>query len=467
MGAESFDRELISNEEIADLNITEHMNIAITGHVDHGKSTILGRLLVDTDSLPIGKLEQVKETCQRNSKPFEYAFLLDSLKDEQSQGITIDSCRIFFKTAKRKYIIIDNPGHIEFLKNMVTGASRAEAALLVIDAAEGIKENTKRHSYLLSMLGIKQMAVLINKMDLVDYSQDVFNAIVQELCEFLEQFEQRPTIFIPVSGLNGDNIVKRSPHLSWYKGKTVLEQLDDFVIDKPPEDKPFRMPVQDVYKFTKHGDNRRIIAGMVESGTITVGERVVFYPSSKSSVVKSIEGFNAVPLTTVGPGWALGFTTEEQIYVKRGECAGLANEQHPIVGTRILAHIFWLGKAPLKKEKSYLLKIGTKKVKMSLAEIRFNMDASNLDHNTKNQVDRNEVAEVVLELDQPIAFDLPHEITQTSRFVIVDDFEITGGGIIVNAIANQVPLIEDQINRRITQWERSSIDIQQRFEKYG
>ena len=162
----------------------EDMNIVIVGHVDHGKSTIIGRLLADTGSLPEGKLEDVKEMCRRNSKPFEYAFLLDALKDEQAQGITIDSARCFFNTEKRNYIIIDAPGHIEFLKNMVTGAARAEAALLVIDAKEGVRENSKRHGYLLSMLGIKQITVLVNKMDLAGYSQDRFEEIEKSIESF-------------------------------------------------------------------------------------------------------------------------------------------------------------------------------------------------------------------------------------------------------------------------------------------
>src|SRR3990172_11345962 len=153
------------------------MNIVFVGHVDHGKSTVIGRLLVDTGSLPEGKLEQVRENCERNSKPFEYAFLIDALKDEQAQGITIDSARVFFKTKKRDYIIIDAPGHIEFLKNMITGASRAEAALLVIDAQEGVQENSRRHGYMLSMLGIKQVAILINKMDLVAWDEEIFDRV--------------------------------------------------------------------------------------------------------------------------------------------------------------------------------------------------------------------------------------------------------------------------------------------------
>jgi bifunctional enzyme CysN/CysC len=203
----------------------EHMNIVIVGHVDHGKSTIIGRLLADTGSLPDGKLEQIKQLCRKNAKPFEYAFLLDALKDERSQVITIDTARSFFKTDKRKYIIIDAPGHIEFLKNMITGASRADAALLVIDAAEGVKENSRRHGYMLSMLGIKQICVLVNKMDNVSYSEKAYLKIVSEYDAFLNQIGIKAEGFIPVSGMEGDNIAKISSNMPWYKEDTVLTVL--------------------------------------------------------------------------------------------------------------------------------------------------------------------------------------------------------------------------------------------------
>lgn len=193
----------------------EQMNIVIVGHVDHGKSTVIGRLLADTDSLPEGKLESVKEYCRKNSRPFEYAFLLDALKDEQAQGITIDTARCFFKTNKRDYIIIDAPGHIEFLKNMVTGASRAEAALLVIDAKEGIRENSKRHGHIAAMLGIKQVVVLVNKMDLIDFDREVFNSICAEFAEFLNKINIKPLNFIPISAFNGDNVAGKSENTQW------------------------------------------------------------------------------------------------------------------------------------------------------------------------------------------------------------------------------------------------------------
>ena len=260
----------------------ELLNIVTVGHVDHGKSTVIGRLLADTGALPEGKLEAIRANCLRNSKPFEYAFLLDALKNEQAQGITIDTARCFFHSKKRNYIIIDAPGHIEFLKNMVTGASRAEAALMVIDASHGVEENTRRHGYFLSMLGIRQVAVLVNKMDLVGYDQAVYDAIVAEFQDFLEKIHIRPAAFIPVSGMEGDNIASApSANMPWYKGPAVLEQMDAFTPIAPPDKLPLRMPVQGVYKFTEGGDDRRIIAGTLDAGEVKAGDEIVFLPSGK------------------------------------------------------------------------------------------------------------------------------------------------------------------------------------------
>ena len=224
------------------INEREQMNVVVIGHVDHGKSTVIGRLLADTKSLPDGKLEEVKARCKANARPFEYAFLLDALADEQAQGITIDSARCFFKSDKREYIIIDAPGHIEFLKNMISGAARAEAALLVIDAKEGVRENSRRHGYLLSMLGIKQAAVCVNKMDLVDYDKETFDNIVTEYTEFLARVGITPTGFIPASARDGDNIIGVSDNTPWYSGKNILETFDGFKKEASREDKPFRFP---------------------------------------------------------------------------------------------------------------------------------------------------------------------------------------------------------------------------------
>lgn len=446
----------------------EDMNIVIVGHVDHGKSTLMGRLLADTDSLPEGKLEQVKETCRRNSKPFEYAFLLDALKDEQSQGITIDTARCFFKTQKRDYIILDAPGHIEFLKNMITGASRAEAALLMIDAKEGVQENSRRHAYMLSMLGIRQIAVVINKMDLVDYDEKVYESVKAEYLEFLKQINITPKFVLPVSSFMGENIVKKSDKMPWYDGMCILEVLDEFECEEDHANQPFRMPVQDVYKFTRNGDDRRIVAGTIETGKIKIGQEVVFYPSGKRSHVKNIEVFNADPIEVGVPGMAIGFTMEEQIYITRGEMMAIEGEARPKTASRIAANIFWLGKKELKPGKMYYLKIGAEKVKMELESVKGVINSSNLSSTDEKQaVAKHEVAECILRTDKPIAFDLVEDIAGTSRFVIVDDYEIAGGGIITEALSDEEQEIRESAMLRNYKWEASEISVEDRIEHYA
>jgi bifunctional enzyme CysN/CysC len=444
------------------------MNIVIGGHVDHGKSTIVGRLLADTGSLPEGKLDQVRAACERNAKPFEYAFLLDALKDEQSQGITIDAARVFFKTAKRHYIIIDAPGHIEFLKNMVTGASRAEAALLVIDANEGVQENSRRHGYMMSMLGIRQIAVLVNKMDLVGHDQAHFDRIVTEYSAFLARIDVRPACFIPVAGRDGDNVADRSTKMPWYDGPTVLEALDRFEPEGEAVDLPFRMPVQDVYKFTQQGDDRRIVAGTVDTGRVAVGDEVVFYPSGKRSRVKSIESFNTPPKSGAAAGEAAGLTLTEQIYVSRGELATVAREAKPQVTTRLRVSLFWLGREPLVKKREYLLKLGTARVPARLEEVHRVIDASNLDTSeTKDRIDRHDVAECTLVLNRAIGFDLADEVAATSRFVVVDDYEIRGGGIVREALPDKQSWVREKVMLRNFKWEPSIIPIDRRAERYS
>lgn len=443
------------------------MNIVIVGHVDHGKSTIIGRLLADTGSLPQGKLEMIRELCRRTSKPFEYAFLLDALKDERAQGITIDTARCFFKTDKRKYIIIDAPGHIEFLKNMITGASRADAALLVIDAQEGIRENSRRHGTMLSMLGIKQVAVLINKLDLIDEEKRkaVFEKTAAEYAAFLDQIGLKPSCFIPVSGTQGVNIAEKSETTAWYDGPTVLEALDGFAEVLPPEDLPMRLWVQDVYKFTARNDARRIIAGTVSSGRLCVGDEILFLPSGKKTNVKSIEVFNEPPKSSVGAGFAAGFCMTEQIYAKRGELVCVIGRQPPLTGSRVEASLFWLGREPLVKDKNYKIKIGTAQVGCRVEEITGILDASTLKGLERGSVERHEVAKCVLTFDRPLAFDTADQCEETGRFVLVDGYEIAGGGIITGAAKGEEA--SEKIIRRHIKWVKSAITAEERSGYYG
>jgi bifunctional enzyme CysN/CysC len=436
--------------------------------VDHGKSTVIGRLLADTGSLPQGKLAQVRKNCEQNAKPFEYAFLLDALKDEQAQGITIDTARCFFKTKKRHYIIIDAPGHIEFLKNMITGAARAEAALLVIDAKEGVRENSRRHGFMLSLLGIKQIVVLINKMDLVDYRAEVFEQIKQEYQVFLEQIHVTPLAFVPISAKEGDNLVNLSEKMTWYRGLPVLELVDGFQKEKRKEQQPFRFPVQDVYKFTEGGDDRRIIAGTVETGSIRVGDVVVFLPSNKKTSIQSIEGFNEAAQTTVSAGKATGFTLATQVYIKPGEIMLRAEDPPSMVGSTFKANLFWMGKNPMIPGKKYKLKIVTNQVTVYLQRIITVLDASALTtESNKTQIDRHDVAECILQLAKPIAYDLSHEIEATGRFVIIDNYEIVGGGIIVESINPPKSHTTLQVKKREYAWEQSCIKPPARVARYN
>lgn len=450
------------------------MSIVVVGHVDHGKSTVVGRLLADTGVLPQGKLEQVKESCERNGRPFEYAYLIDALKDERSQGITIDSARVFFKSSQRYYLINDAPGHIEFLKNMVTGASRAEAALLVIDAEEGIRENSRRHGYLLWMLGIKKIVVLVNKMDLVGYRQEVFDQIRSEYAAFLASVGVMPQSYIPVSGMSGDNITQVSPNMPWYNGETVLSALDQLESEPSLLEKPFRMPVQDVYKFSLFGDNRRIIAGSISSGQIQVGDELVFYPSGKRSTVSSIEAFNLPPQTSVGSGQPAGLCMGEQIYIQRGEIATRADQPAPKVTTRLRVSLFWLGKKPLSLDTEFLFKLASMKARGKIETIHQIIDAGQMDLNAENvqqeeitRIERHRVAECTIKLTKAIAFDLAADLKDTSRFVIVDNYEICGGGIVLEDLPDAEKWARDLTLVRNYKWIKSLLTAEERAEHYN
>lgn len=445
----------------------EQFHLVVVGHVDHGKSTVIGRLLADTGSLPDGKLDQVRQECARTAKPFEYAFLLDALKAEQAQGITIDTARSFFKSATRDYIIIDAPGHIEFLKNMITGAARAEAAVLIIDAKEGVRENSRRHGTMLSLLGIRQVVVVVNKMDLVDYRQEVFEAIRDEYQTFLARLGIQPLAFLPLAAFHGENLTAPSARMSWFSGPPLLAQIDQFRKEALLEHKPFRLPVQDVYKFTEEGDDRRITAGRIESGQITPGAQVVFYPSRKSAVVKTFEEFNRETPSLWGPGKSAGFTLEPELYVRPGELMTLASETPPAVANRFRANIFWMGKAPLLPGKKYKLKMHTAEAPVWIEEILSVLDASDLSSGTKKQVDQHEVAECILETAKNVAFDLSTDLAPTGRFVLVDEWEIAGGGIILQSLGEEHRLLERHLADRERNWDRSPLTPGLRSGRYG
>lgn len=447
-----------------ELHSKEHFQIVFVGHVDHGKSTLLGRLYADTESLPVGHLEKVRDICAKQGKAFEYAFLFDAFLEEQEQGITIDTARTFFNWENREYIIIDAPGHKEFLKNMISGAARAEAAVLIIDAGEGIQEQSRRHGYMLSLLGIRQIVVVVNKMDLAEYDEQVFNVIVKEYSAFLGELNVKPQRFIPASARNGDNVARKSEQMPWYQGPTLLESLGLFEKLPARTDLPLRFPVQDVYKF----DARRIIAGRIESGELRVGDTLVFSPSNKTAVVNTIEAFN-VPSTprALSAGRSTGFTLDEQIFVERGEIASL-KELPPDVSDRFRANIFWMGKTPLEMGHKYLLRIATREVEMELESVIGIIDASTLCQlGMKCRIERNDVAEVIIRTKKPIAFDRYTDVDATGRFVIIDGYDIWGGGIVMEPLKDEQDQFRQEARLRDFQWRRGEVQLTERVQRNG
>lgn len=404
------------------------MNIVIVGHVDHGKSTLVGRLLHDTDSLPEGKLEQIQASCDKRGMPFEWAFLMDALQAERDQNVTIDTSQIWFSSEKRRYCIIDAPGHREFLKNMITGAASAQAALLLIDANEGVKEQSKRHAYLLYMLGIRQVTVVVNKMDLVDYDQGTYDEIVAEYSAYLKGLGIEPACFIPISARVGDNIANHSSAMKWYRGSTVLQALDAFANIEVATDLPLRLNVQDVYRF----DERRIIAGRVESGSLKVGDTLLFSPAGEKAAVKTIEqwpGDGDAP-KSVSAGESVGITLDEQIFVERG-MTGSHIDDAPKITRTIHARVFWLHEEPLQPGLRYQLKLGTSKVRAEVKQVIRVLDTDSLEERAAQRVSKHQVAEVILHFKGMVAVDDHQNLPRNGRFVLFDEYEVAGGGIII------------------------------------
>ena len=406
----------------------QRLKIVFVGHVDHGKSTLIGRILHDTGSLPEGKIASIQKACAEEGMEFEYAFLLDALLEEQEQNITIDTTQIPFRTKRRQYVIIDAPGHKEFLKNMITGASSADAAVLVIAANEGVREQSRRHAYLLSLLGIKQVIVVVNKMDLADFSEERFRSIESEYREFLGSLGLSARVFIPASARQGENVAKRSSsNMEWYGGESLLDSLDDLEAAARPVHLPLRFCVQDVYRF----DERRIIAGRVETGRLRTGESVVFSPANKSAIIATIEGWKSAPIEEALAGDSIGITLVEQIFVERGYVA--SHQSHtPIETNRFHADLFWMAQEPLEIGASCALQLGTQTVKCQVVSIEGIMDSSTLETTSekRREVARNEVGRVTIQTRSPLALDNHDRIPNLGRFVLIRDGVICGGGIV-------------------------------------
>ncbi len=438
----------------------ERLKIVFVGHVDHGKSTLIGRILHDTNSLPEGKLDLIRQACAAEAMEFEYAFVLDALLEEQAQNITIDTTQIPFRTAERRYVIIDAPGHKEFLKNMITGAANADAALLVIAANEGVREQSRRHAYLLSLLGVKQIVVVVNKMDLAGYSKDLFREIEREYRAFLATLGMEPRLFVPASAKQGENVARPADAvMPWYSGPTVLQALDQLDGSRTAHEQPLRFCVQDVYRF----DERRIIAGRIESGTLRVGDEIVFSPANKSSVVATIETWNAPSRSSATAGESIGITLREQIFVERGY-VGSHQQETPIETNRVHADVFWMVDSPLRKGAAYTLRLATQEVRCQVVAIEQVMDSATLGITPgERDVARNEVARVTLQTRAPLVVDNHDRIAHLGRFVLVDQRRICGGGVVFGGVYTDRTSVKSQN----ISWSEGKITAHQRATRNG
>ena len=409
------------------------VRIVIVGHVDHGKSTLVGRLLHETGSLPEGKLEMLKTVSARRGMPFEWSFLLDALQTERDQGITIDTTQIRFRTKSRDVVLIDAPGHAEFLRNMITGASQADAAVLIIDALEGVRDQTRRHGYLLHLLGIKQVAVVVNKMDRVDFSAARFAEISAEISAHLTGLGVTPSAVIPISARDGDGVAERTPRIGWYNGPTVVEALDALEPARPLAQLALRLPVQAIYKF----DDRRIVAGRIESGHLAAGDEIVIMPAGKVARIRSVEGWPVTPVKEAQTaGRSVGITLDRELFIERGDVIAHIGSS-PRDTRRLRARIFWLHDKPLVQGASILVRLGTRETRATVVAIEKAVDPGELSSVETRSIARNHVGEIDVSLAQALAADPFTDNPRTGRLVIEVNGRIAGGGLVLSVDSGQ------------------------------
>lgn len=407
----------------------EKLKFVIVGHVDHGKSTLIGRLLYDTGSIPEEKIEEIKNICNSLCKEFEFSYVMDHLEEERDQGITIDTAQTFFSTEKREYVIIDAPGHVEFIKNMISGASQAEAAVLIVDAEEGVKEQTKRHVYILGMLGLSQVIVIINKMDLIEYNQKRFEDVKNDVIKFLSKINVKPSYVIPISARKGDFVANKTSTMEWYNGPTLLEALDTFKVKESANNKPLRYVVQDIYNFDK-----RVIVGRVESGILRKGDKIKILPSGEETTVKSIEEY-LKSVTEAETEKSIGIVTEDKLFIDRGNVIIRTNENSPMITNRINANVFWMDNIPFKKGESLWFRCATQEMGCEIEKIDKVINSSTLEliAEDANEIKNREVASVIIKTQKPVVVENFNKTEELGRFVLGRD-DTCAGGIITELV---------------------------------
>lgn len=410
---------------------TRQLKFVIVGHVDHGKSTLIGRLLYDTDSLPPSKMEEIRAACAELGHDVEFSYVMDNLEEERSQRITIDTAQIQFRTPQCEYVIIDAPGHRQFIRNMVTGASEAEAAVFIVDAEEGVREQTRRHAYVLAMLGIEQVIAVINKMDLVGWSQDRFQQVSGELTSFLGQLGITPLLVMPASAKLGDNVAKPSTNMPWYTGAILIDSLAQLRRRSRPDQLPLRLPIQDRYEL----DGKKILLGRIDTGTIRTGQEVLFLPSAVTAQVASIEVF-LQDRTSAEAGESIGVTLRGDEPIGRGQVA-CPTDAPAGVSDRFRANVFWLSNDAFRMGDPLKLRCATQQVPCTIERIEQLIDSSTLELIAQDarQMAATQVGHVIIRTERPIAVE-PFALTpQLGRFVLTRGHDAAAGGIITETKA--------------------------------
>ena len=413
--------DLIEKDIGAYLHAHQHKSLLrfITcGSVDDGKSTLIGRLLYDSKMIfedQLAALEADSKKVGTQGGDLDLALLVDGLAAEREQGITIDVAYRFFSTDRRKFIVADTPGHEQYTRNMVTGGSTADLAVILIDARKGVLVQTRRHSYIVSLLGIRKVVLAINKMDLVDYSKDVFERIVAEYTAFAERIELKDIVAIPVSGLKGDNITSPSDHTPWYHGPTLMAYLETVEIEDKLQQRPFRMPVQWV---NRPNLDFRGFAGTIVSGTVVPGEKLRVLPSGRESRVARIVTMDG-DLEQAVAGQSVTITLADEIDVSRGDVLS-TTDGPPGVADQFDVTIIWMADEPMLPGRPYWMKIGTKVVTATITEPKYKVNVNTLEHLAAKQLALNEIGVCNLSLDQPIAFDPYTENRDTGGFILID-----------------------------------------------
>ncbi|WP_312441542.1 sulfate adenylyltransferase subunit CysN [Stutzerimonas kunmingensis] len=432
----SHQSELISEDILAYLAQHERkelLRFLTCGNVDDGKSTLIGRLLHDSKMIYEDHLEAITRDSKKSGTTgddVDLALLVDGLQAEREQGITIDVAYRYFSTAKRKFIIADTPGHEQYTRNMATGASTCDLAIILVDARYGVQTQTKRHSFITSLLGIKHIVVAINKMDLMDFDQSVFERIKADYLAFAERIELKPSSlhFVPMSALKGDNVVNRSERAPWYEGRSLMEILESVEIAGDRNFEDLRFPVQYV---NRPNLNFRGFAGTLASGIVRKGDEVTVLPSGKRSKVKSIVTFDG-ELEQATPGEAITLTLEDEIDVSRGDMLVHADNQ-PRIADGFEAMLVWMGEEPMLPGKKYDIKRATSYVPGSIASITHSVDVNTLEHGAASSLQLNEIGRVKVSLDAPIALDGYAQNRTTGSFIVIDRLTngTVGAGMII------------------------------------